>query len=149
MNDYQNAEENFAFLQCGPWKRYLYVGISQDIRTSCSLMYYYINVLKNLAKLTGMLQHQSLFSTCNLQLHWKRDSGKYRFLCVLQKFLGTLLLWKTSCKLVLKGEFYEKWRTDILIIIKIYREVDSFFKKQTLWEKVYIWEQSIERWHWT
>ena len=32
--------------------------------------------------------------------------------------------------------FYEKWRTDILIIIKRYREVDSYFKEQTLWGKV-------------
>ena len=35
-------------------------------------------------------------------------------------------------------EFYEKWRTDVLIIINIYREVDRSFKKQTLRGKVYI-----------
>ena len=47
-----------------------------------------------------------------------------------------------------------KWRTDILIIIKIYRKVDSFFfflKKHTLhiFDKAYIWEPLIESWHWT
>ena len=26
MNEFQNAEENFAFLQCGPCRRYPYVG---------------------------------------------------------------------------------------------------------------------------
>ena len=53
------------------------------------------------------------------------------------------LLSKTSCELVLKGEFYEKWRTEVLIIIKRYREVDNFFKKQTLRGKVYIREPQI------
>ena len=92
-------------------------------------MYYYIVVLKNLAKLTGMHLHRNLFSTCNLQLHRKRDAGIYRFRWVLRNFLGTLLSWKTSCGLVLKGEFYGKWITNICIIIKIYREVHSFIKK--------------------
>ena len=73
MNEYQNARENCAFLKCGLCRRYLYVGISQDIRSSSSHMYYYIVVLKNLAKLTEMHLHESLFSTCNLQLHRKRD----------------------------------------------------------------------------
>ena len=82
--------------------------------------------------------HHSLFSTCNLQLYRKRDAGTYSFLLVLRNFLGTLLLWKTFCKWVLKGELYEKWRTDLLIIVKRYREVDSSFKKQTLQGKVYI-----------
>ena len=35
-------------------------------------------------------------------------------------------------------EFYEKWRTDILIMIKIYRELDCSFKKQTFRGKVSI-----------
>ena len=95
-------------------------------------------------KLTGM--HLHLFSTCNLQLHLKRDASIYRFKWVLQNFLGTLLLWKSSCGLVLKEEFYETWRTNILIIIKIYREVHSSFKKQTLWGKRYLWEPLIESW---
>ena len=129
MNEYQNAQENCAFLQCGLSRRYLYVGISQDIRSSSSHMYYYIVVLKNLAKFTEMHLHRSLFSTCNLQLHRKRDAGIYRFRWVLRNFLGTLLLWKTSCRLVLKGGFYEKWITNIFIIIKIYREVHSSIKK--------------------
>ena len=53
--------------------------------------------LKNVAKFTEMHLHRSLFSTCNLQLHGKRDAGIYSFLWVLRNFLGTLLLWKTSC----------------------------------------------------
>ena len=140
MNEYQNAGENCAFLQCGPCRRYLYSGISQDIRSSSSHMYYYIVVLKNLANLTGMHLHQSLFSTCNLELHWKRDTGIYRFQWVLQNFLGTLLL----CKLGSKGELYEKWRTNILIMIKIYREVHSSFKKTDIVrENVYL--RTIDR----
>ena len=141
--------EKTAFLQCGPSRRYLYARISQDIMSSSARMYCYIVILKNLAKLTGMHLHRSLFSTCNLQLHRKRDAGIYRFRWVLRNFLGTYLLWKTSCGLVLKGEFYGKWRTNILIIIKIYREVYSSFKKQTLWGKMYLWEPLIESWHWT
>ena len=48
-------------------------------------------------------------------------------------------MWKASCELVLKGKFYEKCLTDILLIIKRYREVDSSFKKQTLQgESVYL-----------
>ena len=149
MNEYQNAGENCAFLKCGPCRRYLYTGISQDIRNSSSHIYYYIVVLEKKAKLTGMHLHRSFFSTCSLQFHQKRNAGIYRFWWVLQNFLGKLLLWKTSCGLVLKGEFYEKWRTNILITIKIYREVHSSFKKQILWGKMYLWEPLIESWHWT
>ena len=47
MNDYQNGGENCAFLQCQPCKRYLYLGISQDIRSGCAHIYYYIDVPKN------------------------------------------------------------------------------------------------------
>ena len=141
--------EKTAFLQCGPSRRYLYARISQDIMSSSARMYCYIVILKNLAKLTGMHLHRSLFSTCNLQLHRKRDAGIYRFRWALRNFLGTYLLWKTSCGLVLKGEFYGKWGTNILIITKIYREVYSSFKKQTLWGKMYLWEPLIESWHWT
>ena len=81
-------------------------------------MYYYLVVLKNVAKFTGMHLHRSLFSTYNLQLHGKRDAGIYSFLWVLRNFLGTLLLWKTSGELALKERFYEKWRTDILLFQK-------------------------------
>ena len=133
MNEYQNAGENCAFLKCGLCRIYFYVGISQDIRSSSSHMYYYIVVLKNLAKLTGMHLHRSLFSTSNLQLHRKRDAGMYRFWWLLRNFLGTLLL----------------WRTNIFIIMKIYREIHSSFKKQTLWETMYPWEPLIESWHLT
>ena len=82
--------------------------------------------------------HHSLFSTCNLQLYRKRDAATYSFLLVLRNFLGTLLLWKTSCELVLKEELYEKWQTFVLFIIKRYRQVDSSFKEQTLQGKMYI-----------
>ena len=129
MNEYQNTGENCAFLQCRPWRRYSYVWISKIIRSSSSHMYYYLVVLKNLAKFTGTHLHRGFFSTCNLQLHRKRDAGTYSFLWVSRNFLGALLLWKTSCELILNGGFYEKWWTDILIIMKIYREVDNVFKK--------------------
>ena len=120
-----------AFLQCGPYRGYYFVGISQDIRSSSLHMYYYLVILKNLVKFTGTHFHRGLFSTCNLQLHWKRVTGTWSFLLVFRNFLGTLLLQKISCKLVLKKRFYEKWRTDILIIIKICPEIDSaFFLKQ-------------------
>ena len=116
-----------------------YVGISQNIRSSSSHMYCYVVVFKNLAKFTGMLLHQRLFSTCNLQLHWKRDLGTYSVLWVLRNFLRTLLIWKTSCKLNLIEEFYKKRQTDILIKIKIYRKVDSFFKNTDIAkESVYL-----------
>ena len=67
------------------------VGISKDIRSSSSHMYYYIVTLKHLAKFTGMHRHRRLFSTCSLQLHWWRDAGTSSFLWVLKKFLGTRL----------------------------------------------------------
>ena len=148
MNEYQKAGENCISsmwaLQKIPLRR-----DTQDIRSRSSHMYYYIVVLKNLAKLTGIHLHRSLYSTCNLQLHRKRDAGIYRFRWVLRNFLGALLFWKTSCGLVLKGEFYEKWKTNILIIIKTYREVHGSFKKQALGGKMYIWQSLIESWHWT
>ena len=37
-----------------------------------------------------------------------------------------------------KGEFYKKWRNDVLTIIKRHSEVDGSFKKQTLRRKEYI-----------
>ena len=122
-----------AFLQCGPCRRYPYAEISQDIRSSSWHMYYHIVVLKNLAKPTGMHLHRSLFSIRNLQLHRKRDAGMYRFWWLLRNYLGTLL----------------SWRTNIFIIMKIYREIHSSFKKQTLLETMYPREPLIESWHWT
>ena len=106
-------QEKTAFL--GPCRGYPYVGISQDVRSNSLHMYYYIVVLKNVAKFKGMPLDRSFFSTCNLQLHQKRDAGIYSFLLVLQNISGTLLLWKTFRELVLKGELYEKLRTDILL----------------------------------
>ena len=63
-------------------------------------------------------------------------STSYSFLWVPINFLGTILLWKTSCKLILKGEFYS------LVVIKRYSKVDSSFKKQTL-RSVYL--RTIDR----
>ena len=151
MNEYQNTGENCAFLQCRPWRRYSYVWISKIIRSSSSHMYYYLVVLKNLAKFTGTHLHRGFFSTCNLQLHRKRDAGTYSFLWVLQNFLGTLLLWKTSCELILNGEFYEKWWTDILIIIKnISCSRQLFLKKadtarESVYLRIYIYIGSVLR----
>ena len=76
--------------------------------------------------------HRSLFSTCNLQLYWTRDAGIHIFPKILRIFLGTTLLLKTSCELVLKGEFYEKWQNDILHINR-YRKVDISCIDQRLW----------------
>ena len=100
MNEHQTAGENSAFLQYGPCKRYLYVGICQDMRRSSLHMYYYIFVRKNLAKFRRMHLHRGLFSTCNLQLYRKETLAYIAF-----------------CELVLKGEFYEKSRTDVLALI--------------------------------
>ena len=97
-----------------------------------------------MANLTGMHLQCGLFPTCNLQLHRKRDTGIYRFWWVLRNFLRTPLLWKTFCELVLKGEFYEKWRTNILIMIKIFSEGPSSFKKADIVrENVYL--RTIDR----
>ena len=76
-------EKTVHFLNVDFAELYFYVGISQDIRSSSSHMYYYIVVLKNLAKLTEMHLHRSLFSTWNLQLYRKGDVDIYRFLWVL------------------------------------------------------------------
>ena len=148
---YQNAGENCAFLQIEDTVRKDIPRYQNQQFTQALL----IVVLKNFAKFTGMHLHRSFFSTCDLKLYWKGNADIYSFLWVLQLFLGTALLWKTSCDLVLKGEFYENGEPTFFIIIKIYREVDSSFKKknqkknQTLRRKVYIWEPFKESWHWT
>ena len=133
-----------VFLQCRPCRGYLYVGIPQYIRSSSSHMYYYIVVLNSLAKFTVTHRDRSLFSTCNLQLHWKRDTRIYIFLLVLRNFLGACLLRKTSCELVLKVEFYEKWWTDShsLIIIK------DIVKSTALSKNRYCEGQCIFENHW-
>ena len=56
-------QEKTTFLQCGPCRGYLYVGIFQDITTGSLHMYYCIIVHKNLAKFTEAHLHRSLFST--------------------------------------------------------------------------------------
>ena len=79
MNEDQNAGED-CISSMGPCRRYRYGGIFEDIRSSSSHMYYYIVVLKTIAKLTGMHLHRSFFLTCNLQLHRKRDAGIYIYI---------------------------------------------------------------------
>ena len=141
--------EKTVFLICEPCGGYSYVGICKFIRSRSSLMHYYVVVLKHLAKFTGTHLHRSLFLTCNFNFI-RRDIGTYSFLSVLRNFLGTLLSWKSSGKLILKGECYKKWWTDILIIIKIYREVDSFFKKteiarESVYLRIYIYLRSVSK----
>ena len=149
MNEYQNAGERCAFFQCGPCRRYLYAQISQDIRSSSLHVYYYIVVLKNLAKLTGMHLHQKLFSTCSLQLHRKRDAGIYRFQWDVRNFLGILLLWKTSCGLVLKREILWKMENQHFYYNKDISWSPQLFQKTDTVRKMYLWETLIESWHWT
>ena len=62
MNEYQNIGENCAFLHCGPCRRYLYAGASQDIRSSSSHMYYYIVVLKSSKTHRNAPAPESLFN---------------------------------------------------------------------------------------
>ena len=92
MNEYQNTGENCAFLQCKPWRRYSYVWISKIIRSSSSHMYYYLVVLKNLAKFTGTHLHRGFFSTCNLQLHRKRDAGTQLSVSFAKFFRNTFIM---------------------------------------------------------
>ena len=103
--------EKIAFLQCGPCRGYPHVGISQGIRSSTSHLYYYVVVLKNLAIFTAAHLHRSLFSTCNLQLHWKRDAGTYSFLWVLR----TLLLWKPPANWIWKENFTKNGEPTFLL----------------------------------
>ena len=95
MNKYQNAGENYAFLQCGPCRGYPYLGISQDIRSGSLHMHYQIVVLKNFAKFAGMHMNRSFFSTYNLQLYWKRDIGFIAF-CEFCKFFQEHLYYEES-----------------------------------------------------
>ena len=123
MNEYQYARENcISSMSVYLAEHILTYGYQKVIRSSSSHMYYYVVVLKNLAKFTWTHLHRSLFSTCT-----------YSFLWVLRNFLETLLLWKTSCELILNREFYERWWTDTFIII------DRFFKKRDIArESVYL-----------
>ena len=143
LNEYQNAWENCAFLQCWLCRRYPYVKISQDIRSRSSHMYYYIVVLKKLAKLTEM---HLLFQPVTFNFIGKETSTYIDFCEFCKNFQDTFIIWNLL-QIAFGLEFYEKWRTEILIIIKIYREVDRSFKKQTLRGKAYIWEPLIECWH--
>ena len=84
-----------VFLQCRPCRGYLYVRIPQYIRSSSSHMYYYIVVLNSLAKFTGTHRDRSLFSTCSLQLHWKRNAVIYIYLSVsFAKFFRKIFITK-------------------------------------------------------
>ena len=140
MNEFQNAGKTVPFLNMDTLRRDV-----PRYRSNSLYMFYWIAVRKSYAKFTVMHLHRSLFSTCYLQLYWKRDVGIYIFLWILRKFLGATLLLKNSSDLVLKGQFYKKWRTSILII-KRYRKVDSTFKEHGLWGKKYIWQPLFESW---
>ena len=98
-----------------------------------------IIILKNFAKFTEKDLHRSFLLTYNLQLFSKRSSGKDFFSVNFENYLRTSFLRSISWKLLLKGELYEKWRTDILII-KRYREVHNSFKEQMLQGKVNVCE---------
>ena len=122
INEYQNARENCVFLQCGPCRGHAYVTISKDIRSGSSQMDYHI--VKTFSKFTGM--HLNWIFLKKLKLHLMKKILQHILLSVrFVKFLGTPLLLKTSCEL-----FFKKWRTNLLIIIKRCRKVNSSFKKR-------------------
>ena len=132
VNGYQNGGENCVFLQCQPFKRYLYLGISRDIISSGAPIYYYIDVLKNSAKVTGMHLHRSLYLTCNFQLHWF-----FRNTFTMENLPRTSvkrrIFWKTENRHYYNEDMSWSWQ---------------LFQKYTLRGKVFIWEILIEGWHW-
>ena len=139
MNEYQNAGEYCAFLQCEPCRGYPYVGRSQDIRSSSLHIYYYTVVLTNFAKFKGTQLHRSLFSTCNLQLYWKRDGGIYKRSVSFAKFFRRTFIMKnllrirferrTLLKMVNRHSYYNK---------KISWSRHLFQKTNITWESVYL-----------
>ena len=107
-----------------------YRNISEAAFRTCSTKQSFLKITQNLKEriCIGVFFQPAI---CNFIV---KKTSAYIFFCVnLQIFLGTALICKTSCKLVLKGEFYEKWRTNVLII-KRFRKVDSSFKEETLSE---------------
>ena len=143
MNEYQNVGEDCAFLQCRLCRGYptqRYPKISKAAVRTCTTKQSFLKIQQNSQEYTcTRVSFQP--PTFNFIGEESRD---IQLLVSFAKILGTLLLWKTSCKLVLKGEFYEKWLTDIIIIIKRYREVNSSFKKTDITrESVYL--RTIDR----
>ena len=89
----------------------LYVGISQDIRSSSSNILYQIFVLKNLQNSQWRTCTKVFFQPTTCNFIEKETLVCIFFPWILRIFLGTTLLWKTSCELVLKGGFYKIRRT--------------------------------------
>ena len=89
--------------------------------TICGLWVFYIlrrlmlSKIKKYAKFTRTYLHRSLFSTCNLQLYWKKDTGISIFSVKMfsAKYFRNKFIRKNSCELVLKGDFYEKWWSEL------------------------------------
>ena len=123
---------------------------TRKVRSSRSYVFCRIFVLKNVAKFTGKYLHRRLLLTWDLQLFKKRLQHRY-FLWIFRVFSRTQLFWKTSWELLLKGLFFEKWWTNIFIMIKRCRcEVGNSFKEHILqWGSVCLRKTFLEKWHWS
>ena len=133
MNEYQNSGENCAFLQFGLCKRCIsmqgYPKISEVAVRTCFTTQSFLKIQQNSQKCTytGVSFQPATFNFIGKEtLTYRRSLFRNTFIVENLLQIGFSL------------EFYQKWRTDILIIIKIYREVDRSFKKQTLRGKIYI-----------
>ena len=67
-----------------------------------------------------------------------KETSTYIDFCQFCKVFKNTFITENLLQIGFGLEFYGKWRTDILIIIKIHQEVDRSFKNQTLRGKVYI-----------
>ena len=89
-----------------------------------------------------MYLHRIFFSTYNLQLYWKWDTGIYSFLWVLWNFLGTPLLWKSPANWFWKENFTKNSETTFLLskrdIVK-----STTLSKNRHWEEKCIFENHI------
>ena len=141
MNKYQNAGESCAFFQCETCRGYTCVEITRDIRSSRLHMYTKQLLLKILLSLqkftcTGVSFQPTTFSFI------EKETPVY-ILRFLRNFLGILLLWKASCKLVLKEEIYEKWKTNIFYYNKEISQSQQLFPKNRHCEGKCIFENHL------
>ena len=98
-----------------------YFRISQAADCTFSTEYLFLTILQNPQR-NNCAGVSFQPATCNFI-----EKEKPTFFCEFCKFfLGTTLLWKTSCELVLKGQFYKKQRTNILFIMKRSRSRQLF-----------------------
>ena len=111
--------------------------------TICGLWVFYIlrrlmlSKIKKYAKFTRTYLHRSLFSTCNLQLYWKKDTGISIF--SVKMFSAKYFRNKFITEKLLRTGFERRFlRKMVKWITKKYRKGDSSFKEQTFWQKVYI-----------